>query len=381
MQKNNMSFLKNLTTVADARTARASSWDQSGRNKDYWLVNAGDTAVMADVEGPGCINHIWVTTFCREILGPSIQHPVLSGSVAPVTEMENAEGVNWEINDPDYYRKVLIRMTWDDFDGPSVLAPLGDFFCCGFARDCVVNSLPIVVVPARGMNCYFQMPFGKRARITLENQHETELDCFFYQIDYREMDEMPQDLLYFHAQWRRERLTELQKDYTVLDGVKGKGHYVGTYIAHTSLERYWYGEGEMKFYIDGDDEYPTICGTGMEDYFGGSWSFAKQINGKTVEQTYNTPFLGYPYYSRHDESVHSDYYNDDTMPQRGFYRWHIMDPILFEEDLRVTLQQIGSCHKGNFERQDDVASVAYWYQTLPHQPFAPLAKKEERWPR
>ena len=109
MQKNNMSFLKNLTTVADARTARASSWDQSGRNKDYWLVNAGDTAVMADVEGPGCINHIWVTTFCREILGPSIQHPVLSGSVAPVTEMENAEGVNWEINDPDYYRKVLIR--------------------------------------------------------------------------------------------------------------------------------------------------------------------------------------------------------------------------------------------------------------------------------
>lgn len=96
MQKNNMSFLKNLTTVADARTARASSWDQSGRNKDYWLVNAGDTAVMADVEGPGCINHIWVTTFCREILGPSIQHPVLSGSVAPVTEMENAEGVNWK---------------------------------------------------------------------------------------------------------------------------------------------------------------------------------------------------------------------------------------------------------------------------------------------
>ena len=109
MQKNNMSFLKNLTTVADARTARASSWDQSGRNKDYWLVNAGDTAVMADVEGPGCINHIWVTTFCREILGPSIQHPVLSGSVAPVTEMENAEGVNWEINDPDYYPELTER--------------------------------------------------------------------------------------------------------------------------------------------------------------------------------------------------------------------------------------------------------------------------------
>ena len=127
MQKNNMSFLKNLTTVADARTARASSWDQSGRNKDYWLVNAGDTAVMADIEGPGCINHIWVTTFCREILGPSIQHPVLSGSVAPVTEMENAEGVNWELNDPDYYRKVLIGMIlrvqvcWHHWEISSVL--------------------------------------------------------------------------------------------------------------------------------------------------------------------------------------------------------------------------------------------------------------------
>ena len=179
----------------------------------------------------------------------------------------------------------------------------------------------------------------------------------------------------------REKLTQLQKDYTILDGVKGRGHYVGTYIAHTSLERYWYGEGEMKFYIDGDEEYPTICGTGMEDYFGGSWSFAKQVDGKTVEQNYNTPFLGYPYYSTHDERAWSAYHNDDTLPQRGFYRWHILDPILFEEDLRVTLQQIGGCHKGNFERQDDVASVAYWYQSEPHQAFAPLLKKEERWPR
>ena len=213
-------------------------------------------------------------------------------------------------------------------------SPLGDFFCCGFARDCIVNSLPICVVPARGFNCYFQMPFGKRARITLENQHETELECFFYQIDYLELDEQPEDTLYFHAQWRREKLTQLQKDYTIL-----------------------------------------------EDYFGGSWSFAKQVDGKTVEQNYNTPFLGYPYYSTHDERAWSAYHNDDTLPQRGFYRWHILDPILFEEDLRVTLQQIGGCHKGNFERQDDVASVAYWYQSEPHQAFAPLLKKEERWPR
>ena len=166
-----------------------------------------------------------------------------------------------------------------------------------------------------------------------------------------------------------------------LDGVKGKGHYVGTYIALTTLERYWWGEGEMKFYIDGDDEYPTICGTGTEDYFGGSWSFAKQVDGKTVEQNYNTPYLGYPYYSAHDELIHNFYHNDDCPPMRGFYRWHIQDPICFDEDLRVTIQQIGVGYRGLFERQDDVASVAYWYQTHPHAPFAPLMSKEDRWPR
>ena len=152
-------------------------------------------------------------------------------------------------------------------------------------------------------------------------------------------------------------------------------------MALTALERYWWGEGEIKFYVDGDEAYPTICGTGTEDYFGGAWSFAEQQDGKTVERTYSTPFMGYPYYSVHDESVHNFYHNDDTLPQRGFYRWHIMDPILFEEDIRVTIQQIGTCHKGNFERQDDVASVAYWYQVEPHNPFHELMNKEDRWPR
>ena len=137
------------------------------------------------------------------------------------------------------------------------------------------------------------------------------------------------DIAYFHAQWRRQRLTEKGRDYVVLDGVKGEGHYVGTYLALTTLERYWWGEGEFKFYIDDDEEYPTICGTGTEDYFGGSWSFAKQVNGKTVEQNYCTPYLGYPYYSSHDELIHNDYHNDDCPPMRGFYRWHIPDPDSF----------------------------------------------------
>ncbi len=314
-------------------------------------LTSGSTTTLCDIEGPGEIRHIWITVTDR-------------------TEC-------------DYHvlRDLVIRMYWDDETEPSVEAPLGDFFCCGFARGCIVNSLPIVVNPNRGMNSFFTMPFNKKAKITIENQHECSIPAFFYQIDYVIFDEPQTDVAYFHAQWRRERLTELGKDYVILDGVKGKGHYVGTYLALTTLERYWWGEGELKIYLDGDDEYPTICGTGTEDYFGGAWSFASQQNGKTVENTYCTPFMGYPYYSAHDDTVHNDYHNDDIMPQRGFYRWHIMDPIIFDSDIKVTLQQIGVCHKGLFERQDDVASVAYWYQCEPHQRFAPLANKEDRWPR
>lgn len=264
---------------------------------------------------------------------------------------------------------------------PSVEVPLGDFFCCGFGTQCFVSSAPIVVAPSRGLNSYFEMPFRKSARIEIENQHVNPIPAFFYQIDYCLYEELPEKTEYFHAQWRREAITEKGRDYVILDGVKGSGTYVGTYLGLQTLERYWWGEGEVKFYIDGDTEYPTICGTGMEDYVGGSWSFAKQENGKMVEQTYSTPYLGYPYYSRHDELITNPYHNDDCPPMRSFYRFHIPDPIFFEEDLRVTVQQIGVSYKGLFERQDDVSSVAYWYQTEPHAPFPKLLPKEARWPR
>ena len=316
-------------------------------------IASGQTVTLAEIDGPGAINHIWIT-------------------------------VDAKTTDADCFvlRDLVLRMYWDDEEEPSVESPLGDFFCCGFGRECNVNSMPIAVVPSRGLNCYFQMPFRKKARITLENQHVNPIPAFFYQVDYCLYDEgLPEDIAYFHAQWRREKITQLQKDYVILDNVKGKGHYIGTYMALTTLERYWWGEGEVKFYIDGDEEYPTICGTGTEDYFGGSWSFAKQVDGKTVEQNYCTPYLGYPYYSSHDELIHNFYHNDDVMPMRGFYRWHIQDPICFDEDLKVTIQQIGVGYRGLFERQDDVASVAYWYQAEPHNSFPELPGKEDRWPR
>lgn len=315
-------------------------------------IQPGETAVLMDIAGPGVIQHIWVT----------------------VTD-KTSDANCFVLSD------LVLRMYWDEEETPSVESPLGDFFCCGFAHGCVVNSLPIAVNPARGMNCYFPMPFRRRARVTIENQHANPVPAFFYQIDYCLYDRLPEETAYFHAQWRRNRLTEKAKDYVILDHVSGRGHYVGTYMALTTLERYWWGEGEVKFYLDGDSEYPTICGTGAEDYFGGAWSFASQQDGKTIENTYCTPFLGYPYYSHHDDSVYNRYHNDDIPPQRGFYRWHIMDPVHFEENLRVTIQQIGVNHGGLFERQDDVATVAYWYQTEPHMDFPALPDKEYRWPR
>ena len=225
-------------------------------------IPSGATVTLADIDGPGVIQHIWIT-------------------------------VDNKTSDADCFvlRDLVLRMYWDGEEEPSVETPLGDFFCCGFGRECIVNSLPVAVAPNRGFNCYFPMPFRKKAKITLENQHANAIPAFFYQIDYGLCEELPEDICYFHAQWRRQEITKKAEDYVILDGVRGSGHYVGTYLALTTLERYWWGEGEVKFYLDGDEEYPTICGTGTEEYFGGSWSFARQINGNTVEPTYSMPSI------------------------------------------------------------------------------------------
>lgn len=315
-------------------------------------IKSGETKILADISGPGIIKHIWMT---------------VTDKISPENRF--------------VLRDLVLRMYWDDETLPSVECPLGDFFCCGFGQTYFVNSVPVVVAPRRGMNMYFSMPFRKNARITIENQNTQSIPSFFYQIDYCLKDVLPDNIGYFHAQWRREKLTTPGKDYVLLDNVKGAGNYVGTFLAISALERYWWGEGEMKFYLDGDKEYPTICGTGLEDYFGGAWSFAKIENGKMEEQTFCTPFLGYPFYSRTDEEIQSDYHNRDCPPMRALYRFHLPDPISFCEDIRVTLQQIGSCHSGIFERQDDVSSVSYWYQTEPHKPFPKWMAAKERWPR
>jgi hypothetical protein len=208
------------------------------------------------------------------------------------------------------------------------------------------------------------MPFRKRCRITLENRHSEAIVCF-YQINYA-LTDVGSDLAYFHAQFRRSNPVPNQQAHTLVDGIRGQGHYVGTAMAVGVTQNGWWGEGEIKFYIDGDKEFPTICGTGTEDYFGGAYNW--DVDGRYT--TYTTPFLGMHLVSRPDGLYKAQH-------RHAMYRWHIMDPIRFENDLRVTIQDLGWRGGGPYlARQDDIASVAYWYQTLPTAPFPALPAKE-----
>ena len=288
-------------------------------------IEPGSVFTMAEIDEPGAIQHIWLTCF------------------------------------PESWRHMILRMYWDGEDEPSVEVPLGDFFCNGWCERSNVNSLPVAVNPAGGMNCYWLMPFRKSAKVTVENRMPEKV-VLYYQIDFT-LTEVPDDVTYFHAQWRRSHPVKYKDVHTIVDGVKGRGHYVGTYLAWQTNNNGWWGEGEIKFYMDGDDKFPTICGTGTEDYFGGAWNFEQP---KGEYGIYSTPFLGLHQVIKPDGLYRSQ--------QRfGMYRWHIMDPIRFHEDLRVTIQALGwRSGRRYLPLQDDIASVAYWYQAEPHASFKPL---------
>ncbi len=287
---------------------------------------AGQNVNIAQIQGPGLIQHIWITVH------------------------EKA------------YRDLILRMYWDGEESPSVCSPLGDFFAEGHGLRYPVNSLMMTVNPSGGFNSYWPMPFHRQARIDIENRSDEAVEGFFYQITYA-LQPLPEAAAYFHAQWRRSMTSREHPEHTLLDQVSGKGHYVGTFVAWEQLSNGWWGEGEIKFYIDDDDEYPTICGTGTEDYFGGAWCFG---------DTYSTPFLGYPLWHKPAGEI----------PKHALYRWHILDPIRFHKNLRVTLQALGWWPHRKFQPlTDDIASVAYWYQTEPHRPFPPLPPRSECFPR
>jgi len=229
------------------------------------------------------------------------------------------------------------------------------------------------VNPGRAFNCYWEMPFRKQARLTLQNLSD-EAIYVYYQINYA-LTDVPEDVGYFHAQFRRVNPLPYGEVYTLLDGVKGQGHYVGAYLAWGVNNSGWWGEGEIKFFIDGDGEFPTICGTGTEDYFCGAYNFDPGVTDRTLTSGYaefNTPYAGMPQVIRPDGLYASQ--------QRfGLYRWHIPDPIRFAEDLRVTIQALGwrtDKDRRYLPLQDDIASVAFWYQTLPTAPFPVLLGKD-----
>lgn len=289
------------------------------------VIPAHSTFTLADIQGPGAIQHIWMTTF------------------------------------PAYWRLLVLRAYWDGEEHPSIETPFGDFFVNGWCERANVNSLPIAVNPAGGMNTYWEMPFRQHARWTIENIG-TEDITLYYQFDYT-LTEIPEEVGYFHAQWRRSNPLGYKEVHTLLDNVRGQGQYVGTYLAWQVNSNGWWGEGEIKFYLDGDQEFPTICGTGTEDYFGGAWNF-EQPQGQY--HSFSTPFLGLP-----QVILPNGLYR--SQQRFGMYRWHIMDPIRFAEDLRVTIQGLGwRSGQRYLPLQDDIASTSFWYQTEPHVPHPPL---------
>ena len=337
--------LRGLADLSDAVSRRASSADRSGGNADWVEVNANSTVTLADIKGAGSIRHIWFT-----INSPS----------------------------PFHLRELVLRMYWDGETEPSVEVPIGDFFGTGFEYEDVPGghrgqkyqswvSLPITVQD-RAMNCYFEMPFGNGARITLSNDGTQDVPNLYFHIDYQEYRDARgvADKGRFHAQWRHEQtraIPESESGGKNVDGknnylfmeARGKGQYVGTILNVFGLSTGWWGEGDDMFFVDGENSRATINGTGMEDYFNNAWMFQKE---------FNYPFIGY-----------SQQGNRDWTGSHTMYRFHIQDPIYFQKSLRATIE-----HGHANDREDDYTSVAFWYQTEPHQKLLPLPPVNERLP-
>jgi hypothetical protein len=310
---------RDLPNVANASNA-ARDLGQGWKVNPFVRIKPGEVFTMAEIEGPGAIQHIWMTP---------------TG--------------NWRFS--------VIRIFWDGEKEPSVECPVGDFFAMGWNVYAPLSSLAVCVNPGSAFNCYWTMPFRKKCRITMENINDSETMTLYYQVDYT-LTEIPGDAAYFHAQFNRSN-PNTTSVHTVVDKIRGKGQFVGLYLAWGVHNNGWWGEGEIKFYLDGDTGFPTICGTGTEDYFCGSYNFDR--DGQYKE--FCTPYSGLHQVIRPDGSYRSQ--------QRfGLYRWHIMDPVRFEKDLKITIQDLGWRHGGRYlPQQSDISSVCFWYQTEPHASF------------
>jgi hypothetical protein len=321
-----------MTTLEQGSAKNAArELGQGWKVNPYVRIEPGKTFTLGEITGSGVIQHMWMT---------------------PVGD----------------YRLMIIRFYWDDEATPSVEVPVGDFFAAGWGigHEPQITSIPVAVNPRSGMNSYWQMPFRKKCKVTMENRGAA-IATVYYQIDYS-LQNVEADAPYFHAQFRRVNPLPEKEVYTIVDGIKGKGQYVGTYLAHGANSPGWWGEGEIKFYIDGDKDFPTICGTGEEDYFNGSYGYAeRKVEGKDVYTSFSNLYTGFH---------HIPF--DGKQRRFGQYRWHILDPVRFDNDLRITIQSLGWQSGGRYlPLQDDLASVAYWYQTEPHAPFPALPENDK----
>ena len=349
--------LAGLPFLRDAASRRVSSWDRTGGNADFVTVAPGDTALLGELAGPGCVRHIWITS---------------------------------KSDDQDSLRKIILRIFWDGEPTPSVECPLGDFFGVGHARVNHFASLPVNMVTGprvignnrAAMNCFFPMPFAESARLEVRNDSELPVDHLYFNIDYETYGSLDERLGRFHAQWRQENPTEAasetpvtavqpsspersptglqnqiypeknlstDQNYVILDA-EGWGHYVGCLLNVTNVNAFhqghpWFGEGDDMIVVDGEPWPPRLHGTGTEDYFLAAWGFPGM---------YSMPYHGVTC-------------GDDAWTSAGqwsMYRFHVEDPVCFRESIRVTIEH------GHANNQcNDYSSVAYWYQAEPHKPF------------
>ncbi len=346
--------LASLATIRNFRSKRVSSWDTTGANKDNWTFEPGQTRVLCDIQGPACIKHIWMTLGSRE---------------------------------GHFLRKIVLRMFWDEEDTPSVEVPIGDFFGLGHGLCKSFTSLPLTMSPSggRAFNCFFPMPFAEQGRIEVESECDENFGLYFY-VDHELYEEpLHEDTGYFHAQWRRENPTEgwepdadISREEMVaqrgalknLDGegnyvileAKGRGQYVGCHLDIDCFAREkndWYGEGDDMIFIDGEAWPPSFHGTGTEDYFNTAYC---------PREEFSAPYHGLILYS-----------GTEKWPFKGknsVYRYHIEDPIHFEQSICVTIEH---GHANNLS--NDYSSTAYWYQLEPHGGFPELLPVAERLPR
>lgn len=318
------------------------------------VIESGERVRIAEIDGPGVIRRIWLTVR----------------------------------GEPQILRGLVIRIYWDGQSKPSVEAPLQDFFGIPFARQERFESMFFSNPEGRSFNCFIPMPFRGKAIVELENQAPVATSNLFFDINYTIGDKLPEDLAYFHAYWRRENPTTPKEDFEILPKVSGRGRFLGCNVGIRALGDYrhaWFGEGEMKIYVDGDRELPTLVGTGTEDLVGSAWGlglFNHLYQGCILEQRKHGVW--------------------------GLYRYHVPDPVYFHNDIRVTLQQMSGAsadqiiekiqpdnypemvadhkrfnpetHTGwqNFESPQDVCATAYWYQTLPSPDWGPIQSYEER---